>query len=133
MLVELLWINFAALKNVLYEVEWEKKFLFFFIVDHCRFIGHICSCFFTDPDQGPRGAGRGDFERERGAPDAARHHRRAAGLRAGRPRQEVRRLRPLHGRLDVDHGLPRAGAHPCRAANAEAPRGRARARVRGGR
>ena len=38
------------------------------------------------------------------------------------PGQEVRRVRPLHGRLDVDHGLPGARAHPRGAADAEAAR-----------
>ena len=84
-----------------------------------------------EPDQGPGRTGRRDLERERRAADDARHRRRAAGLRAGRAGQEVRRLRALHGRLDVDHGLPGARAHPGRAADAQAPGRRARARLRG--
>ena len=50
---------------------------------------------------------------------------------ADRARQEVRGVRALHGRGDVDHRLPGARAHPRRAPHAQAPRGRAHAGVRG--
>ena len=86
-----------------------------------------------EPAQGARRPGGRHLERERGAPDAARHRRGAADLRAGRPGQEVRRLRALHGRLDVDHRVPGARAHPRRAADAQAAGRRARARLRGDR
>ncbi len=47
-------------------------------------------------------------------------------LRAGRARREVRRVRAVHGRGDVDHRLPGAGADPGGAQDAQAAGGRAR-------
>ena len=85
------------------------------------------------PAEGPDRPGRGDLERQRRAADGARHRGGAADLRAGRPRHEVRRVRALHGRGDVDHRLPGAGADPGRAADAQAAGRRARAGVRGDR
>ena len=88
-----------------------------------------------DPQQlkGRVTAGGGDLEHQRRAADDARHRRRAADLQAGRPRQEVRRVRAVHGRGDVDHRVPGARPHPRRAADAQAARGRAHARLRGDR
>ena len=84
-----------------------------------------------EPDPRAGRPGGRHLQRERGAADDARHRGRAAGLRAGRAGQEVRRVRALHGRLHVDHRLPGARAHPGRAADAQAAGRRARARLRG--
>ena len=71
-----------------------------------------------------------DLQRQRRAADDARHRRRPADLRAGRPRQGVRRVRAVHGRGDVDHRVPGARAHPGRAADAQAAGRRAHAGLR---
>ena len=87
----------------------------------------------SEPAQGQAHAGGGDLQRQRRAADDARHRRRAAALHAARPGQEVRRVRAVHGRVDVDHRVPGARAHPRRAAHAQAPGRGAGARVRGDR
>ena len=61
-----------------------------------------------------------DLEHERRAADDARPWRGDPALSAARAAHEVRRVRPLHGRLDVRHGLPGACADPRRAAHHQA-------------
>ena len=72
---------------------------------------------------GPGQPGRGDLERERRAADGARDRGRRLPLYPllG-PDKEFVAVRALHGRGDVDHRLPGAGADPGRAADAEAAR-----------
>ena len=77
------------------------------------------------PAEGQGRTGGSDLQRKRRGADAAGHRRRAAALQARRPGQEVRLVRAVHGRCDVDHRVPGAREDPVGAADAQPP-GRAR-------